>query len=187
MTLANPEVADYARQLEAVVKDAQAFCTPLGDDAFNRQPGPGRWSVAQCLQHLNIANRAMLAGMRPAAARIRAGGRRAPGPTRHGWIMKLLISTMEPPAKRRLRTRASFVPPGALSKPEVLKEFVALHDDVQRLLESVDGYDLGAAKMQSPFFKLLWYQLGSAVALMAAHDRRHVWQAREVLKQLPGG
>ena len=183
MTLANAEVADYARQLEAVVRDAQALCAPLSAEAFNRQPGPGRWSAGQCLEHLNITNRAMLAGMRPAAERIRAGGRRAAGPTRHGWLMKWLISTMEPPAKRRLRTRPSFVPPGTLSKTEVLKEFVALHGEAVRLLETVDGYDLGAAKMQSPFFGLLWYKLGSGLALMAAHDRRHVGQAKDAVKQ----
>jgi hypothetical protein len=184
MTLANAEVADYARQLEAVVQESQTLCAPLGDDAFNRQPGPGRWSVGQCLEHLNITERKMLARMEPAAQQIRARGGRAAGPTRHGWIMTWLINDMEPPVKRRYPTGKGFLPAVRLSKTDVLREFVALHQRVQRLLESVDGYDLNAAKVQSPFFRLLRYRLGSAVALMCAHDRRHVWQAKQVVKQL---
>lgn len=185
MPLTNPEAADYARQLTAIVADGQSLCAPLAPEAFNWQPGPSRWSVGQCLEHLNITERSMLAGMRRAAEQVRARDRRATAPTRHGWIMTWLIADMEPPVKRRYKTGTGFIPTLQLSKAEVLKEFVALHDDVRRLLEAVDGYDLGAAKMQSPFFKLLRYKLGSAIALLTAHDRRHLWQAREVVKQLP--
>lgn len=57
-----------------------------------------------------------------------------------------------------------------------------MHDDLRRLLQELDGYDLGAAKVQSPFAKWLRYKLGSAVALQMGHDRRHLWQAREAVE-----
>jgi len=182
MTPSNAEVADYIRQVEAIKADAVALASRLGDEPFNWQPGPNRWSAGQCLEHLNITHRAMLPRMREAAERTRASGRRAAGATRHGFLMRWFINGMEPPPKRRYRTGAGFVPPSDVSREPVLAEFTKLHDDLLRLLEQLDGYDLGAAKVQSPFAKWLRYKLGSAIALQMAHDRRHLWQAREVVE-----
>jgi hypothetical protein len=51
-----------------------------------------------------------------------------------------------------------------------------------RLLEQVNGYDLGAVRVQSPFAAWMRYKLGSAIALHLAHERRHLWQAREAME-----
>jgi hypothetical protein len=178
MLTGTAEVADLIRQFEDIVRDARSIVGPLSPEVFNRQPAAGGWSVGQCVEHLNITERAMLQSMRLAAAEARTRGKRATGPTRHGLLMRFFIKTMEPPVRRRLRTGAAFVPPRQLSKEEVVAEFVRLHDEVITLLREVDGYDL-SPRVQSPFAKVLRYRLGSALALMAAHDRRHLWQARE--------
>lgn len=57
------------------------------------------------------------------------------------------------------------MPPSNLSKVPVLAEFTKLHDDLLRALQELDGYDLGAVKVQSPFAGWLKYKLGSAIAL----------------------
>ena len=137
MPFANPEIADYARQVEAIKSDAAALVNGLDDDRFNRQAGPQRWSVGQCLEHLNITHQAMLPRMREAAAWVRASGRRAVGPTRHGFLMRWFISDMEPPPKRRYRTGSGFVPPSTLARGAVLAEFTRLHDDLLRLLQEL--------------------------------------------------
>lgn len=178
VSFASDEIADYLRQIAAIKADAAALVRGINDEQFNRQPEPGRWSAGQCLEHLNITHRAMLHRMQQAAERTRAGGRRARGPTRHGWVMRWLINSMEPPPKRRYRTGTAFVPPEHLSRDPVLTEFTRLHDDLLRLLEQLDGCDLGAEKVPSPFARWLRYKLGSAMALQLAHDRRHLWQAR---------
>lgn len=182
MAHVEPDVADYVRQIAALKADASSLVGGLGQEAFNWQPGTGRWSAGQCLEHLNITHRSMLPRMQEAAARTRAGGRRATGATRHGFFMRWLINDMEPPPKRRYRTGTGFVPPSNLSREKVLAEFMTLHDGLLQLLEQVNGYDLGAAKVQSPFAKWLRYKLGSAIALQMAHDRRHLWQAREAVE-----
>lgn len=184
MTFANPEVADYIRQVDAITADAAALVRSVADDQFNRQPRSGAWSAGQCLEHLNLTHRAMLPRMREAAERTRAGGRRTGGATRHGLVMRWVIRDMEPPPRRRYRTGSGFVPPSPLSREPVLAEFERLHDDLRRLLEQLDGYDLGVVKVQSPFAAWLRYKLGSAIALQMAHDRRHLWQAREAVEAL---
>jgi hypothetical protein len=181
MASVEPDVADFVRQIAAIKADASGL-GDLSQEAFDWQPAPGKWSGGQCLEHLNITHRAMLPGMQAAAGRMRAGGRRARGAMRHGFFMRWFIADMEPPPKRRYATGRGFVPTSNLSREHVLAEFMQLHDGLLRLLEEVNGYDLGAVRVQSPFAGWMRYKLGSAIALNLAHDRRHLWQARAAVE-----
>ena len=169
------------RQIAAITNDARRLVEGVGGEAFNRQPSPGRWSAGQCLEHLNITYRAFLPLMREATQRLTASGRRARGPVRHGLFMRWFIRDMEPPPRRRYPTGSAFFPPTEVSPGQVLAEFLQLHDDLVRLLEQVNGYDLNAVKVHSPFSAWLRYRLGSGLALNLAHDRRHLWQARNAV------
>jgi hypothetical protein len=180
------EVEDFKRQFGSIVAEARSLAEPLSEEALNRQPGPDRWSAAQCLEHLNITARAMLPGLKSAAEVVCRKGTPASGGTRHGWLMRWLIGSMEPPPQRRFKTGPGFVPPSRLSKTQVMNDFIALHEQLLAVLDGLNGYDLNSAKMQSPFFKLLRYKVGSAFALHAAHDRRHLWQAREAVGRTGG-
>jgi len=50
-----PELEDLRRQIDGIVSDAQKLTAGISDRQFNWQPEPGRWSIAQCLVHLNLA------------------------------------------------------------------------------------------------------------------------------------
>ena len=177
------ELNNLAGQYRTVMAEAAGVAQGLSEAAFNRQPGPSRWSAGQCLEHLNATERAFLPRIHEAIERVRASGKRSAGPTRIGFLMRWFIREMDAPPKRRFRTKPAFVPPSALRRDAVLGEFSALHNQLLQYLEHVNGYDLGSVKIGSPFAPLLRYSLGAAFALIAAHDRRHVWQAREVVRQ----
>ncbi len=51
------------------------------------------------------------------------------------------------------------------------------------------GVDLGRVRFRSPFFALLRFSLGAGFEMLLAHDRRHLWLAREVMASpgFPGG
>jgi hypothetical protein len=48
-------------------------------------------------------------------------------------------------------------------------------------LRQANGLDLARAKVRSPTYAWLRFSLGSGFALMLAHERRHLWQARNVV------
>ena len=187
MAHVEPDVADYVKQIAMIKADASSLVGGLSPEAFNWQPPPGKWSAGQCLEHLNITYHAMLPRMQEAAARTRASGRRAGGAMRHGFFMRWFIADMEPPPKRRYVTGRGFAPPSILSREQVLGEFVRLHDGLLLLLEELNGYDLGAVRVPSPFAGWMRYKLGSGIALTLAHDRRHLWQAREAVEAFSEG
>ncbi len=56
----------------AVEGDAERLVEPLDDEQFNWSPAPGAWSIAQCIDHLNVTNQKYLDAISAAVER-RAG------------------------------------------------------------------------------------------------------------------
>jgi hypothetical protein len=181
-----PELQSNLDQLEAIKADGKAVTAGLSDTQLNWRPGPGRWSIAECLQHLNIGVRATLPAFDRAIAEGREKGKTAPGPFRYGWLSRLMISSMEP-GKRRMRTQAIFdVPPGSTYRgAELLPEFYAVRDELAQRVRRADGLDLARVRTISPASRLIRMPLGAYFQFIITHDRRHLWQARQV-RNSPG-
>jgi hypothetical protein len=116
-----------------------------------------------------------------AIADARTRGWLAPGPFRYGWFTRWMIGSMEPPPKRRMRTFRIFTPPiTVLSRDEVLRTLAASRDRLLERIQAAAGLDLQRAIVVSPASRLFRIPLGGYFAFLAAHDRRHLWQARQV-------
>ncbi len=96
------ELEDDLRQIAAVKAEAQRLLAGLSDAEFNRRPAPGRWSAAECLDHLN-AIRKVLPAIDRTIAGARARGLRSDGPFRYGWFTRWMIRAFEPPPRRRFK------------------------------------------------------------------------------------
>src|SRR6185503_20094298 len=91
-----PELQGMLDQLDAIRRDAETVGSGLSDAQFNWQPGPGRWSIGQCLNHLNFGVTLVLPAFDRAIAEGRAAGKTARGPFRYGWFSRMIIASMEP-------------------------------------------------------------------------------------------
>ena len=49
------------------------------------------------------------------------------------------------------------------------------------VLRQANGLDLGRVRVRAPMNKWVRFSLGSGFAFMAAHERRHLWQARQII------
>jgi hypothetical protein len=169
------------RQFEATVRDAAALAGVLTDAQVNWRPGPGRWSIGECLLHLAVSTDAALPAIDRAIDTARTRGWVAAGPPRYGWFTRWMVRSMEPPPTRRMRTFGIFTPPAApVQRDAVLTE---LGHSRTRLLEraaAAQGLDLRRAIVVSPVSRLFRMPLGGYLAFLAAHDRRHLWQAGQV-------
>src|SRR5262249_17321001 len=102
-------------------------------------------------------------------------------PFRYGFFSRWFVGFMDAPPRFKTRAPKVYLPPAALGKDAVLREFLAIHDQLLELVSKANGLDLGRVKFGGPAgpFKL---PLGQRVRLVAAHDRSHLWQAWEVRK-----
>jgi len=163
----------------------------LPEERWAVRADPARWSVAECIAHLNLTGRAYLPLLTAALAEARALHR--PAPARYwrdpmGW----LIGTMSGPMPRlggrrfgRVRTAPAFVPGGELPRAEVWGEFERLQKQLMELTEAADGLPLQAVRVVSPFDARVRYNLYACLVLLPRHQLRHVEQAERVWGHRP--
>jgi hypothetical protein len=173
------ELRDYYEQLENIKEDAQELTAPLDDAQFNWRPSPKQWSISECLAHLNLADGLDLPVISKEMERGRAAGLTGAGPFRYGFFSRWFVGFMGPPPKFRVKAPKAYLPPAGHRKDEVVPEFLSIHDRILELVEKANGLDLARIKVPSPAGRIK-FSLGPRFALLASHDRRHLWQAWQV-------
>lgn len=149
-------------------------------DQWARRADPNRWSVAECVGHLNLTGEAFV----PILALAVTEARQLTGPTPRryrrdplGWFLWRLL---DPSVRLRFPTTTKFIPT-ATERPEVmLAEFDRLQAEQVRYLEEADGRPLGQVRVDSPFSPGRTYNLYSCFTILARHQLRHLRQAEQV-------
>lgn len=163
-------------------KKALALATGLSDAQGTWRSAPGSWSVAECLDHMATANRVYLGAMQPPAARALAEGRRGRGPAVPGVIGGWFVRSLEPPVNSRLKMSAPRKIRPRPSPPliDALEQFRASQRDVVTFLRTYAGIDLAGVMFPNPFIRGVRFSLATGLHVLAAHERRHLWQAWRV-------
>jgi hypothetical protein len=186
--VAGAEIAREIERTRALADRTGALLVGLTDEQLLRRPAPGRWSVGECLAHVNRTNRLYLERIEPAVREARARGKLAEGPFRYGRLEEWFVRELSPPVRRRFKAPGVFVPPPAEVDAEaVRRDVLALLERLEAALREADGVDLAAVKVASPVSGLLKFRLGPAFRLLTGHTERHLIQAqgarRAILKE----
>ncbi|HSM84659.1 MAG TPA: DinB family protein, partial [Candidatus Limnocylindrales bacterium] len=146
-----------------------------------------KWSIAECIAHLNLTAAAVQPRIASAIERGKKDGWTASGPFSPGLMGRLMIWIAEPPPKFRLRAPKGIVPEISRGDPaQVVSEFMMVQDGWERLIRDCEGLDQKRVKVSSLFPGLPPVRLAAPIPWMMAHQRRHLWQAEKVKKQLNG-
>lgn len=179
------DLADIRRQLEDTTRTAEGLVRDLSEAQLQWRPDERSWSIAQCLDHLAVGNRDYLGPMRQALAAAQRRGSRRRGSIQPGWFSRWFIREMEPPPRRRLPAPRQIVPALGKSGEEVKRAFFGAKAETLELLHDAAAIDLNRTRFVNPFFPLFRFTLGAGFLILAAHERRHLWQA-ERIRQRPG-
>ncbi len=174
------DLQEYQRQIEAVNEDARDLMAGLSEAQVNWRPTPAHWSIAECLDHLTVTNRELMERIEAAISDARSRGLTNRGPFRYGVIGNMIIRSMEPPVKMKFKAPKIFKPRPDQSLEAVARDFFAVQDELLRLIKEANGINLARIKITSPVTRLIKLSLGQAFSLIATHERRHLWQARQV-------
>lgn len=176
----SPEVDDFRRQFEELADDADAFVSGLSDEQFYWRPAPGTWSVSECLDHLNVTARVYLPILDEGIADAIRRGLYAPGPFTYTWFGRALVQLASPPVRVRMKAAQRLQPPSGRTRHEIMAAFRAYQVQFIDRLRQSSGLDLARARAGIPVASWLRIPLGSAFAMVVAHERRHLWQARQI-------
>src|SRR6266545_284985 len=138
-----PELQSMLDQVEAIKLEGQAVTAGLSEAQFNWRPRKDSWSIAECLEHLNVGVTTALPAFDRAIAQGREQRKTAPG------------------------------------------DGAVVRDQLAERVRQADGLDLARVRTISPVNSLLRLPLGAYFNFILAHDRRHLWQARQV-RNAPG-
>lgn len=175
---------EFVAELERQSSQAAALATGLNDAALNWQPNGGKsWSIAQCLDHLTIMNTIYLKALQAAVEsnRDQLEPRKVPIQA-SGWLMRLVVSYEEPPPKIKLPAPKKISPPSKLTGA-VIDDFQVLQKQLTEFVREWGDADLGDLKVKDPLFPL-HLTVDTELLIIAAHNRRHLWQAENVKKDV---
>ena len=166
----------------AVERDARALVDGLSEGLGAWRGNTASWSVAECLDHLAVANRVYLRAMQPAAERAVMHGATRRGPAQPGIIGGWFVRTLEPPVTSRYRMHAprTIRPRHAPLLGDAIGQFLASHDEVRAFLRRYADIDLTGVRFPNPFVRGVRFSLATGLHVIAAHERRHLWQAWRV-------
>jgi hypothetical protein len=180
----NSELEGYLEQLRYIRQDVAAIVAGLSDAQFNRPPAPERWSIAQCFTHLNLTAAALVPSMDKAINAAEAQGLKSAGPFVYPLFERLFVAWQEPPPRRRFRAFRAFRPAAGGAVEGVMNEFMTWQDQLEERIRRADGVDLRRARQRSPILPVVSWSLGTMFALALGHERRHIYQAKQVRLKL---
>jgi hypothetical protein len=183
-----PDIDALERAFDAAEADARALVSGLTEELGTWRAEAGTWSVAECLDHLATGNRVYLAAMRPAGERALAEGRRRTRPAQPGLVGGWFAWILEPPVNPRFKTKAPQAIRPRSSPPlhDAMPAFFASHHDVRAFLRTFAEVDLAGVRFPNPFMRGVRFSLATGLHVIAAHERRHLWQAWRVRKSAEG-
>ena len=176
----SPQLLDLRSQFEDCSVQVREMFSAHDEARLKQRPPKGGWCAAECIVHLTLTTGNYEPIFQDGFARAVKGRE----PYVKDFKGRLLIWIMEPPYRMGVKTRASFEPVNVGPVAQVLADFLDSQKTMFARVERANGLALDQVKVASPFKESVTYNMYSLFWIIAAHQRRHIWQARQALKQL---
>jgi hypothetical protein len=176
------DIENLRDQLDAAERDARLLVENLAEERGCWRAETGAWSVAQCLDHLAIANQIYLGAMKEPAIRARAAGRLRRRPALPGFVGQWFAKKMEPPVQASFRMKAmrNIQPGTSPSLTDAFVRFLTSQDEIRDYLRTNADLDLAGIRFPNPLVRGIRFSLATGLHVITAHERRHLWQAWRV-------
>ena len=187
MKLNNKDLSRLHREYRDILESFRSITDGLSGEQMNWKPAPDKWSIAECIEHLNATGKSYLSKVSPVIRSARERGITGNPEIKFGWFGKMLrMIGLEPPAKRKVKSPKLFKPRNTdgreFDKDKVTGDFVSLQENLLKAIQDSDGLELNKVKFPNPATNLIKIRLGDFLDYTASHERRHLWQADEVKK-----
>ncbi|MEO5902432.1 MAG: DinB family protein [Gemmatimonadaceae bacterium] len=177
------QLAEIVKGFESAQTRLERLADAIPDTAWEERTEPGKWSVAECVAHLNLTSEAYIPLIQVALGRARAMKKANAHQYKRdfpGLFFSTMIGRLPMLGKMRIgkvKTRPNFVPAGGHPKASTLATFKSAQDQLIALVRDGDGLLLDHVKIKSPFGEKISYNCFSAFIILVRHEQRHLDQA----------
>lgn len=178
---------DLQTRITAILDTVAREFAHLSDEQLRWKPAPDRWSIVECLQHLNLAERFYIRNIQHKVDKL---GLIQTNPTdqplESDWVGKAMLYAVDPQVKIKLPAPGMIRPrPAAdLVPTDVINQFVELQTLLNSLLNKAVYIDWNQEKVMSLFGNWIKIRLGDAFRMLVAHSERHMKQAMRVKAEM---
>lgn len=164
---------------EEVAHTVAAFPQRYDAEALLWQPAAGRWSIAECVQHLTLTDRAYLEPLeRAIAAAPPADEVPAFKPS---LFARLFHAFVKPDPRLKVPTMPAMDPSTVdLNVEAVFADFADHQGRMFDLLQRAEGTAFHKQKFASPFTRFVRFTIGEGLWILISHQQRHLQQAQRV-------
>jgi len=175
-------LSDLVSEAITISKDAISSFGNLTASQLNWKPSLDNWSIAQCFDHLVIANAAYF----PTFETVLSGKTKntfwEKVPFLPSVFGKLVIKAVAPETTSKRRNPKIFDPSSSSVNDDIIRRFVDQQNDIFRYMKTTENMDLEKITISSPVSNLITYRLLDAYRIIVAHEKRHFLQALRVLE-----
>ncbi len=182
---------DLQTRLSVILQTVEREFTPLANEQLRWKPTANRsspgWSIVECLQHLNLAERYYIRNLQHKVDRL---GLLQTQPDdqvlESDWVGKTMLYIVDPQVKMKLPAPGIIRPRPAvdLDPAAVLEQFNELQTLLHTLLDKAVYLDWNREKVASLFGQWLTIRLGDTFRMLVAHTERHLNQAMRVKAEM---
>jgi hypothetical protein len=152
----------------------------LADEAIFFRPAKGKWSIAQCIDHLtqtSLAYRTALDRMVDPEYRATFWESISPFSQRIG---KGMAESLGIAAGRAFKSPRIFEPRRQLDSARLWADFFTQQEHLLNIVLRSEGSDVGKRILTSPVSHLITFPASSLCEMIASHQERHIRQAMAV-------
>lgn len=163
--------------------------TPLTVQQLNWREAPHKWSILECIAHLNYVADFYFPPTLKALEHAKSKGSTPQKNFTRGWLGHYYVSKMrlqqDNLPKKNIEAPQKYVPVldinEQLDKKEVFDQFVANQKTLARIIAESKTINIEKTRVYAAFFNLVSVRLGDMLKILVYHDERHVVQAQRVL------
>jgi len=175
-------ITDLINNVENIIMTVEKEFNPLFIKELNWKKNVDKWSILECLEHLNryhaYYNKAIKQAL--AAAKKNTSNHAY----KNGWFGKISIDMMSPNNPKKHKAITKFNPVGSQLTKDTLIQFLNYQQELLVLLDQAKIKNINQRKVPVEFFKLMKMKIGDALAFVITHEQRHILQAQAVVQAM---
>jgi len=164
--------------LEEIKQAVQGEFSALDGEQLNTRPAPGKWSIAQCLDHLIVSNNTYI----PAIERVLSGNNKMSWWQKinpfTGFIGRKGIDILR--SKIKLKAPTIFKPSEQFISAGIVGRFATHQDIMKQYFDRVESGGHQDELINIPAVQAISLKIGDMMNVITEHERRHLEQARRV-------
>lgn len=171
---------ELLQQLDAIQEQVNRNFSSLTDEQLNWKPEQGKWSIAQCLDHLIVSNKTYF----PSFEKFRKKEYRLPFFQRLNPFKRsfgpMMVKSLGPNLVKKFHAPSIFEPSYSQIPSTIVRDFSDHQQTLKKYMEQMLMLDTKQLVMTSPVTSMVSYSLGDALRILTGHEQRHLNQAMNV-------